>query len=201
MIELRTAATGNGAKPLLVLEELALPYRLRLLDLARREQQSDEHRRLHPGGRIPVILDDTNGLVLFESLAIVLYLCEKTARLLPLEPDPRARALQWMAYVATNLEPRGMILHRAGREGWREKLPPSFLEEFAGFLQVLDARLADAPWLAGEFGAADLFAHPFARNLARREPALAARFPHLAAWAERIGARPAVRAAYAKLEP
>jgi GST-like protein len=200
MLELHTAATGNGAKPLLVLEELGLPYRLRKLDLARREQDAPSYRALHPGGRIPLLRDETNGLVLFESLAIVLYLCEKTARLLPVEPSPRAQALQWMAYVATNLEPRGVVFHRARREGWSEAIPASFAEEYDRFLWVLDAHLGQETYLAGSFTAADLFAYPYVRNLAARDAERYARLPHLASWAARMAERPSVRTAYARLE-
>ncbi len=201
MMTLYTAATGNGAKPLLVLEELGLPYRLHLLDLARREQDSPAYRALHPGGRIPLLHDESNGLVLFESFAIVLYLCEKAARLWPIEPRARAQTLQWAAYVATNLEPRGLVLHRAQREGWTATIPRSFTEEYDRFLAVLDERLGNSPFLAGEFTVADLFAYPFARNLATRDPERYARLLHLQNWATDIGARAAVRAAYARLEP
>jgi GST-like protein len=199
MLTLHTAATGNGAKPLLVLEELGLPYRLHLVDLARREQDAPAHRALHPAGRIPVIEDASNGVVLFESLAIALYLCEKTERLLPLDPPTRAQTLQWMAYVATNLEPRGLFLHRAHGEGRSEAIPVSLLEEYDRFLAVFDERLGGEPFLAGAFTVADLFAYPYARNLAARDPVRFARLPHLAAWAGRLEERASVRAAYARL--
>src|SRR5688572_26498017 len=97
MIELFTAATPNGWKISIALEELALPYTLRHLQLGKKEQKEEWYLKINPNGRIPAIIDhDNDGFAVFESGAILIYLAEKTGRLMPADPKGRSRVLQWL---------------------------------------------------------------------------------------------------------
>src|SRR3546814_8719843 len=107
-IQLYTAPTPNGWKVSVTLEELGLPYEARLVNLLANEQKQPEFLRLNPNGRIPVIVDPCgpNGeLVLFESGAILMYLAEKTGRLLPRDPGARLLALQWLMFQMGGIGP------------------------------------------------------------------------------------------------
>ncbi|MBS0494639.1 MAG: glutathione S-transferase N-terminal domain-containing protein, partial [Proteobacteria bacterium] len=97
MLTLYTAATPNGHKVSIALEELALPYRLSVLDLSAGEQKRPEFLAINPNGRIPAIVDhDAGDFAVFESGAILIYLAEKTGRLMPQDAKGRSRVLQWL---------------------------------------------------------------------------------------------------------
>ena len=99
MIDLYTAATPNGHKVSIALEELGLPYRVNCLSFERKEQKSADYLRINPNGRIPAIVDhDNDDFAVFESGAILIYLAEKTGRLLPQDPRQRSIALQWLMF-------------------------------------------------------------------------------------------------------
>ena len=95
-IKLYTAATPNGWKISIALEEMGLPYEVRVIDFASQEQKADWYVRLNPNGRIPTIEDD--GFVVFESGAILVYLAEKTGRFLPRDVPGRSRVMQWLMF-------------------------------------------------------------------------------------------------------
>jgi glutathione S-transferase len=99
MIDLYTAATPNGYKASIALEELALPYELHALSLSALDQKKPEFLKINPNGRIPAIVDRGAGdFAVFESGAILLYLAEKTGRLLPSDAKGRSRAVQWLMF-------------------------------------------------------------------------------------------------------
>jgi glutathione S-transferase len=106
MIDLYTAATPNGHKISIALEELALPYTVHAINLGAREQKRPEFLALNPNGRIPVIVDrDAGDFVVFESGAILIYLAEKTGRLLPVDPKERSVVLQWLMFQMGSIGP------------------------------------------------------------------------------------------------
>ncbi len=106
MIDLYTAATPNGHKVSIALEELGLPYTLKVLDLAAGEQKRPEFLALNPNGRIPVIVDRSAGdFAVFESGAILIYLAEKTGRLLPADAKGRSRVIQWLMFQMGGVGP------------------------------------------------------------------------------------------------
>lgn len=106
MITLYTAPTPNGWKISIALEELELPYETRVLDLGAKEQKEDWFLRINPNGRIPAIVDhDENDFAVFESGAILLWLAERTHRLLPEEPKERCVAIQWLMFQMGNKDP------------------------------------------------------------------------------------------------
>ncbi|WP_270809287.1 glutathione S-transferase family protein, partial [Aeromonas sp. QDB08] len=106
MIELYTAATPNGFKVSIALEELGLPYKVIPLDFATMEQKKPEFLAINPNGRIPAIIDRDNGdFAVFESGAILIYLAEKTGKLLPQDPKRRSQAIQWLMFQMGGVGP------------------------------------------------------------------------------------------------
>ena len=159
MITLYTAATPNGWKASVTLEELGLPYRVQPLDLGQGEQKAPDYLRINPNGRIPAIVDhDAGDFAVFESGAIMIYLAEKTGRLLPTDAKRRSRALQWLMFQVGGIGPmmgQANVFFRY----WPEKLPTvigRYQNETRRLLTVLDGRLAESEYLAEEYGIADI---------------------------------------------
>ncbi len=191
-ITLFTAPTPDGYKISIALEELGLAYQVQPLDLGKGEQKAADFLRLNPNGKVPAIVDD--GFAVMESGAILIWLAEKTGRLLPADPRGRSEALQWLMLQVGGLGP---MMGQANLFGhfWPEKLPAvqaRYLAEVKRLFAILDARLADRPYLAGDYGIADIAHFCWARTAGWTGVDIAP-FPHLAAWLERIAARPAVQ--------
>lgn len=204
MITLYSKATSNGRKASIMLEETGLPYRVRPVDLAAGEQKQPWFLAINPNGRIPALHDDSgpagSPVTLFESGAILVYLAEKSGRFLPGAEgggDPaRAEVLSWMFFASTHLTFTGMQVHwlvRERRAGRPCQTLPMWQAENARLWSILDLRLAGHPWLGGEtYSIADIAAYPWAFRHAMQEIDPAG-YPHVRAWLERVGARPAVR--------
>jgi len=152
MIDLYTAATPNGHKASVTLEELGLPYAVHPIDLSAGEQKQDWYLKINPNGRIPAIVDRSeDGFVVFESGAIMVYLAEKTGQLLPTDPKGRSVTLQWLMFQMGGVGPmmgQANVFYRY----WEEKFPAviaRYQNESRRLFEVLDARLGESPWLAG----------------------------------------------------
>lgn len=159
MIELYTAATPNGHKASIALEELALPYRVHAIDLMRGEQKTPEYVRLNPNARIPTIVDtDNNDLVVFESGAILMYLAEKTGQLMPSDAPGRFAVIQWLMLQMGGVGPmmgQANVFFRY----FPEKIPPvieRYQNECRRLFKVLDTRLGEHAYLAGDYSIADI---------------------------------------------
>jgi len=196
MIELFTAATPNGHKVSIALEELGLPWSLRVIDLARGEQKQDWFLAINPNGRIPAIVDhDAGGFTVFESGAILIYLAEKAGRLLPADPQGRSRVLQWLMFQVAGIGPmmgQANVFHRY----LPEKIPLAidrYQGEVKRLFRVLDARLAQHDYLAGDYSIADIANWAWVRTW-KWSGVPIDDLPHLSRWAESIRARPAVQA-------
>ncbi|HEY9544992.1 MAG TPA: glutathione S-transferase N-terminal domain-containing protein [Solimonas sp.] len=197
-IQLYTAPTPNGWKVSVTLEELGLPYEARLVNLLANEQKQPEFLRLNPNGRIPVIVDPCgpNGeLVLFESGAILMYLAEKTGRLLPRDPGARLLALQWLMFQMGGIGPmmgQANVFYRY----LPEKIPTAidrYRNECRRLFAVLDTRLADVEWLAGaEYSIADIANWCWVRTYKWSGVSIEG-LPHLRRWLDAIKERPACR--------
>lgn len=205
MITVYTWKTPNGRKIPIMLEELGLPYEVRPVDIGKGEQFAPDFLRISPNNKIPAILDDEgdgNGepLAIFESGAILTYLAEKTDRFLAPSGQGRYKALEWLYWQVGGLAPMlGQLGFFAVRS--QEKAPLAirrFTEETARLLDVMERRLAEAPYLAGaDYTIADIATYPWtvAATTHLKEPladSLAAK-PSVHAWLERVGGRPAVR--------
>lgn len=196
MIELYTAPTPNGFKVSIALEELGLPYEVRPVDIRSGEQFAPAFLRISPNNKIPAIVDgDAGGLSIFESGAILTYLAEKTHRLLA--PGGRARygALEWLFFQVGGVGPMlGQATHF--RSYAPEKLPYAiarYTNEAKRLFGVLDRRLAEAKYLAGdEYTIADIANLPWLLLHERLDIAIADT-PHLARWIDELRARPAVQ--------
>ena len=166
MIELLTSATPNGHKVSIALEELELPYSVRAIDLSTLEQKSEEFLALNPNGRIPVIIDhDNEDFVVFESGAILLYLAEKTGKLMPTEEKARSRVIQWLMFQMGGVGPmmgQANVFHRYAPERIEYAIN-RYQTESRRLLAVLDSQLQDNEYLAGDYSIADIANFSWAR--------------------------------------
>lgn len=199
MITLYTWATPNGHKISIALEELGLAYEVRTVDITRGEQFDPGFLTISPNNKIPAIIDDDGPggtpVALFESGAILIYLAEKTGRLLPGDPRARYETLQWLMMQMGSIGPMLGQAHHFRRFA-PERIPYAterYTKEAGRLYGVLDKRLADHEWLAGgQYSIADIATYPW---LARHEWQgidLAA-FPNVRRWFDTIAARPAVQ--------
>lgn len=189
-IDLYTAGTPNGYKATVTLEELGLPYTVHAIDLAAGEQKRPEFLAMNANGRIPVLVDD--GFAVFESGAILLYLAEKTGKLLPADSEGRSRVIQWLMFQMGGVGPmmgQANVFFRY----LPEKIQPAidrYQGEVRRLLTVLDAQLADKEYLSGEFSIADIANWCWARTYSWSGVDIDG-LDHLMDWLARIGERPA----------
>ena len=192
MIELYTAATPNGHKISIAIEELGLPYEVHALSFDRQEQKAPEFLRINPNGRIPAIVDD--GFAVVESGAILLYLAEKTGQLLPSDPKGRSLAIQWLMFQMGGVGPmqgQANVFFRY----FPEKLQGAidrYQHETRRLYEVLDRRLGEAEYLAGDYGIADIATYPWVRIHDWAGVAIDG-LEHLQRWMDAIAVRPAVQ--------
>ncbi len=159
MIELYTASTPNGHKVSIALEELALPYSVHAIDLMRGDQKKPDYLKLNPHGRIPTIVDTEAGnFTVFESGAILVYLAEKTGRLMPGDARGRSLVMQWLMFQMGGVGPmmgQANVFFRY----FPEKIQPAidrYQNECRRLFEVLDRRLGDSEWLADAYSIADI---------------------------------------------
>lgn len=193
MIELLTAATPNGHKVSIALEELGLPYTVRAIDLGELEQKRPEFLALNPNGRIPVIIDrEADDFVVFESGAILIYLAEKSGRLMPRDAKGRSRVIQWLMFQMAGIGPmmgQANVFHRY----FPQKLQPAidrYQGEVKRLFRVLDGRLAAHEYLAGDYSIADIANWAWVRTHEWSGVAIDD-LPHLSRWVAQLAGRPA----------
>ncbi len=195
MIHLYTAATPNGHKVSIALEELALPYVVHALDLAAGDQKQSWFLDITPNGRIPAIVDRGNGdFAVFESGAILLYLAERTGRLMPSDEKGRSLVVQWLMFQMGGLGPM-MGQANVFARYFPERLQPAidrYLRESRRLLEVLDRRLADREYLAGDYSIADIANFAWARIHSWPGVDIDG-LDNLRRWLDLIAARPAVQ--------
>ena len=195
MIDLYTAPTPNGYKVSITLEELDLPYQLNVLNLSEGEQKRPDFLAINPNGRIPAIVDRGNGdFPVFESGAIMLYLAERAGRLIPSDEKGRSRVVQWLMFQMGGLGPM-MGQANVFTRYFPEQIPAvieRYLRESRRLLEVLDGRLADNDYLAGDYSIADIANFCWARTHAWPGVDVTG-LDHLQRWIDAIAARPAVQ--------
>lgn len=195
MITLYTAATPNGYKASVTLEELALPYQVKHLDLMKGEQKHADFLAINPNGRIPAIVDsEEDDFAVFESGAVMIYLAEKTGQLLPTDVRGRSRVIQWLMFQMGGLGPmmgQANVFYRY----MPEKIQPAidrYQNESKRLLTVLDGHLKHNEYLAGDYSIADIANFCWARTY--QWPGLEINdLPHLQRWLDSIQQRPAVQ--------
>lgn len=206
MIDLYYWTTPNGHKITLFLEETGLPYTLHPINIGKGEQFAEDFLKIAPNNRIPAIVDhdtaDGQPLSLFESGAILLYLAEKTGQFIPKELRGRQEALQWLFWQMGGLGPMAGQNHHFNRFA-PEKIPYAikrYVNETARLYGVLNKRLADRPFVAGnDYSIADMAIYPWIVSHTWQQQNLDD-FPALKGWFQRIQARPATQRAYALVE-
>jgi len=193
MIDLYTASTPNGWKASVCLEELELPYEVRPIDLMKGEQKSVEYLRLNPNGRIPTIVDrDADDFAVFESGAILIYLAEKSGKLLPTDAKGRSRVIQWLMFQMGGVGPmmgQANVFFRY----FPEKIQPAidrYQNESRRLFEVLDRRLGESEWLADEFSIADIANWCWVRTYKWSGVSVDG-LDHLNRWKDALAARPA----------
>jgi len=195
MIDLYTAPTPNGHKASVTLEELALPYETHVVDITKGDQKRPEYLKINPNGRIPAIVDrEEDNFPVFESGAIMIYLAEKTGRLLPADRRGRSRVIQWLMFQMGGVGPmmgQANVFFRY----FPEKIQPAidrYQHECRRLFEVLDTRLGESEWLADDYSIADIANFCWVRT-ARWSGVGTEGLDHLQRWRGAIETRPAVQ--------
>jgi GST-like protein len=197
MIDLYTWSTPNGRKISIALEEFGLSYRVFPIDIGKDEQFAPEFLKISPNNKIPAIVDHDTGIAMMESGAILLYLAEKTGRLMPQQTEKRWVAIQWLMMQMGHVGPmlgqtHHFVFYNKGKAPYAEQ---RYLAENARIYGVLDRRLAVVPYLAEEYSIADIATWPWISRFERQQMDLN-RFPNLKRWYVDIAERPAVQRGY-----
>ncbi|NRR32026.1 glutathione S-transferase N-terminal domain-containing protein [Oxalobacteraceae bacterium] len=195
MIDLYTAATPNGHKISIALEELALPYTLHALDLTSNEQKLPWFTAINPNGRIPAIVDRAaDNFAVFESGAILIYLAEKTGQLMPADAKGRSQVLQWLMFQMGGIGPmmgQANVFFRY----FPEKIQ-AVIDRYQGesrrLFKVLDGHLKEHEYLAGDYSIADIANWAWVRTHSWSGVSVE-ELPHLQRWIKAVAERPAVK--------
>ena len=194
MLEFYTAPTPNGWKVAMTLEEMGLDYQLHMVNLSGGEQQEESYLAINPNGRIPAIVDD--GFPVFESGAIMLYLAEKTGKLIPRDVKGRSEVVQWLMFQMAGIGPmqgQAVVFVRY----FPEDIPAAkdrYINESRRLYEVLDRRLEGREWLVNDFSIADIANWSWIRSHKwARVPVEG--LDNLSKWMDRMRNRPAGGAA------
>jgi GSH-dependent disulfide-bond oxidoreductase len=197
MIDLHTWSTPNGRKVSIMLEECGLPYRVHAVDIGKDEQFKPAFLAISPNNRIPAIVDGDNGLALFESGAILMYLAEKTGKFLSKDPQTRWHTTQWLMWQMGGLGPMlGQVHHfvkfNPGKAPYAEE---RYLKEAKRLYSVMETQLAKTEYMAGAYSIADMAIWPWIARFEWHQIDMAAH-PNVVRWYRAIAARPAVQRGY-----
>ena len=195
MITLYTAGTPNGHKISIMLEEIGLDYAVVALNLHESEQRENWFLEINPNGRIPAIVDHSNDdLNVFESGAILLYLAEKTTKLLPSDEKERSTVIQWLMFQMGGIGPmqgQANVFYRYAPEKIDYAIG-RYQREVRRLYEVLNTQLEEHEYLAGEYSIADIASYPWVRGHAWSGVSIEG-LGYLENWLLRVGERPAVK--------
>jgi GST-like protein len=197
MIDLYTWSTPNGRKVSIMLEEIGLPYSVHPVDITKNEQFKPDFLKISPNNRIPAIIDRDNGLALFESGAILMYLAEKTGKLWPKHGPAHWRTIEWLMWQMGGVGPMfGQVHHfvkyNKGKAPYAEE---RYLAEAKRLYGVLDRRLAEVEYVAGAYSIADIAIWPWTSRFEWQTVDLND-YPNVRRWYRTLAARPAVQKGY-----
>ena len=198
MIDLYTWTTPNGRKVSIMLEELGLPYKTHAINIGKNDQFAPEFIAINPNSKIPAIVDsegpDGKPISLMESGAILIYLADKSGKLLPASARARYAALQWLMFQMGGVGPMFGQVHHFLRAA-KEPVPYAierYTTETKRLYGVLNERLKDREYLADEYSIADIATYPWTARYEWHKTRLED-FPHVKRWFDAISARPAVQ--------
>ncbi len=197
MIDLYTWTTPNGRKISIMLEEIGLPYKAIGVNIGNREQFDPAFLEISPNNKIPAIVDQDEGVSMMESGAILIYLAEKTGKLMPQSGRAKWEALEWLMMQMGGVGPmlgqtHHFVFYNEGKSPYAEE---RYLKENARIYGVLDQRLGDKEYLAGEYSIADIATWPWIARHPRQRMDLQ-EYPNLLRWYLAIAGRPAVQRGY-----
>ncbi len=197
MIDLYTWTTPNGRKVSILLEELGLPYTAHSIDISKGEQFQPDFLKISPNNRIPAIIDRDNGFHLMESGAILVYLAEKTGKLLPTQMQARYRVIEWLMWQMGGPGPMlGQVHHfvkyNKGKAPYAEE---RYLAEAHRLYGVLDRRLSERDYVVDAYSVADIAIWPWISRFEWQTIDLN-QYPNVKRWYLAIAARPAVERGY-----
>jgi GST-like protein len=194
MIDLYTFTTPNGRKASVMLEEVDLPYSVHVIDIRKNDQSTPEFVAINPNSKIPAIVDQDTGMKIFESGAILIYLAEKTGKLMPTEPKSRYEVLQWLMFQMAGVGPMfGQLNHF--RKFAPEQIPYAiarYEKETLRIYGVLDKQLQDREFICGDYSIADIATYPWVAIYEFQGLTLDDH-PNLKRWVETVGQRTAVQ--------
>ena len=206
MIELHYGPTGNNRKVAIMLEEAAIPYRIRHYNIFKGDHLTPEFNKINPNHKIPAIIDHAPAdggepFAVFESAAILQYLADKSGAFLSREPRERSITIQWLTWQVAGMGPMlGQASHFIRYAPERhEYAVRRYIKESRRLLEVLEKRLSESEYLASQYSIADMAAYPWARltGLLELDPA---DFPSIERWCVAIENRPAVQRVYSNPE-
>ncbi len=197
MIDLYTWSTPNGRKVSIALEELGLDYEVHAVNIGKGEQFDPEFLKIAPNNRIPAIVDRDTGLPLMESGAILMYLAEKTGKLMPTANEPRWRVIEWLMWQMGGVGPMlGQVHHfvkfNPGKAPYAEE---RYLNEAKRLYGVLDRRLEGRDYIVDDYSIADIATFPWFARWDWQGIDLNG-FPNVKRWYLSLAARPAVQRGY-----
>ena len=194
MIDLYTASTPNGKKISIMLEETGLEYKVHKLELSAKEQKSEWFLKISPNGRIPAIIDTDNDLAIFESGAILIYLAEKTGKFLPSDVEGRSEVIQWLMFQVAGIGPmqgQANVFYRYAPEKIDYAIR-RYQNETRRLYEVLEGRLSETEYIAGDYSIADIAAFPWV-NAHDWAGVKTGDLKNLCGWLEKVGGREAVK--------
>ncbi len=194
MIDLYTFTTPNGRKPVIMLEEVGLPYTLHKIDITKGEQFTPEYIAINPNSKIPAMIDQETGITVFESGAMLIYLAEKTSKLLPNNISDRFRVIEWLMFQMASVGPMfGQLGHF--KRSAPENIPYAinrYEKEVLRLFGVLEGQLKEQDYIAGDYSIADIATFPWVAASQYLGLALDD-YPHVKRWVETMEQRPAVQ--------
>jgi GST-like protein len=197
VIDLYTWTTPNGRKVSIALEEFGLPYKAHPIDITKDEQFGPDFLKISPNNRIPAIIDRDNNMSLFESGAILIYLGDKTGRLLPRDGESRYRVIEWLMWQMGGIGPMIGQAHHFLRQnpGKAPYAEDRYHKEALRLYGVLDRRLEGRNYMAGDYSIADIATWPWISRFEWHKVDLN-QFPNVKRWYVSIANRPAVQKGY-----
>jgi len=197
VIDLYSWTTPNGRKVSIALEELGLPYKAHPIDIGKDEQFAPDFLKISPNNRIPAIIDRDNNMSLFESGAILIYLGDKTGRLLPRDGESRYRVIEWLMWQMGGIGPMIGQAHHFLRQnpGKAPYAEDRYHKEALRLYGVLDRRLEGRNYMAGDYSIADIATWPWISRFEWHKVDLN-QFPNVKRWYVSIANRPAVQKGY-----